>query len=41
MNPTVNFNQYSLDNHYAPSTILGTKNIEMKVSETHLLNKPT
>ena len=41
MNPTVNFNQYSLDNYYAPGTILGTKNIEMKISETYLLKKTT
>ena len=41
MNRTVNFNQYSLGNHYVPGIMLGIKNVEMQVSEAYLLNKPT
>ena len=40
MDPTVDFNIYSLDTHYVSGIILGTKNIEMKVSETYLLKNP-
>ena len=30
MDPTVKINQYSLDTHYVPGIMLGTKNTEMK-----------